>query len=61
MSYFESRSNHQFWADYIISSRSGYIYDDEGKTSDLEPDAMLVIAGGQNSDPLDDDSIPGTF
>jgi hypothetical protein len=51
----------RFWADYIIPSRSGYIYDDEGKTGGLEPGAMFVIAGDQNSDPLDGDSIPGAI
>jgi hypothetical protein len=51
----------RFWADYIIPSRSGYIYDDEGNTGGLEPGAMFVIAGDQNSDPLDGDSIPGAI
>lgn len=51
----------RFWADYIIPSRSGYIYDDEGDTGGLEPGAMFVIAGDQNSDPLDGDSIPGAI
>jgi len=49
----------RFWADYIIPSHSGYIYDDEGNFGGLEPGAMFVIAGDQNSDPLDGDSIPG--
>lgn len=49
----------RFWADYIIPSRSGYIYDDEGNFGGLESGAMFVIAGDQNSDPLDGDSIPG--
>jgi len=51
----------RFWADYIIPSRSGYIYDDEGNSGGLEPGAMFVIAGDQNSDPLDGDSIPGAI
>jgi hypothetical protein len=51
----------RFWADYIIPSRSGYIYDDEGNQGGLEPGAMFVIAGDQNSDPLDGDSIPGAI
>ena len=51
----------RFWADYIIPSRSGYIYDDEGNFGGLEPGAMFVIAGDQNSDPLDGDSIPGAI
>jgi hypothetical protein len=50
----------RFWADYIIPSRSGYIYDDSGVQGGLEPGAMFVIAGDQNSDPFDGDSIPGS-
>ena len=51
----------RFWADYILPSRSGYIYDDNGVYGGLEPGAMFVIAGDQNSDPLDGDSIPGAI
>lgn len=51
----------RFWADYIIPSRSGYIYDDMGNFGGLEPGSMFVIAGDQNSDPLDGDSIPGAI
>jgi hypothetical protein len=51
----------RFWADYVIPSRSDYIYDDAGKWGGLEPGAMFVIAGDQNSDPLDGDSIPGAI
>jgi Endonuclease/Exonuclease/phosphatase family len=51
----------RFWADYIIPSRSGYIYDDEGHSGGLPPGALFVIAGDQNSDPLDGDSIPGAI
>ena len=51
----------RFWADYILPSRSGYIYDDQGNLGGLEPGAMFVIAGDQNSDPLDGDSIPGAI
>jgi hypothetical protein len=50
----------RFWADYIIPSRSDYIYDDDGNSGGLPPGAMFVIAGDQNSDPLDGDSIPGS-
>jgi hypothetical protein len=50
----------RFWADYVIPSRSGYIYDDTGGTGGLEPGALFVIAGDQNSDPYDGDSIPGS-
>lgn len=51
----------RFWSDYILPSRSGYIYDDNGTFGGLEPGAMFVIAGDQNSDPLDGDSIPGSI
>ena len=49
----------RFWADYISSGQSGYIYDDSGVYGGLTPGALFVIAGDQNSDPLDGDSIPG--
>ena len=51
----------RLWADYILPSRSGYIYDDQGTFGGLEPGAMFVIAGDQNSDPVDGDSIPGSI
>lgn len=60
---FNGRRNYdeiRFWSDYIIPSRSNYIYDDNGVEGGLEPGAMFVIAGDQNSDPLDGDSIPGS-
>jgi 3-phytase len=50
----------RFWADYVLPSRSGYIYDDEGRRGGLARGATFVIAGDQNSDPLDGDSIPGS-
>jgi len=50
----------RFWADYITpGSTSAYIYDDAGVRGGLAPGAPFVIAGDQNSDPLDGDSIPG--
>jgi Endonuclease/Exonuclease/phosphatase family len=52
----------RFWADYISGGkRSRYIYDDDGRRGGLEPGARFVIAGDQNSDPLDGDSIPGAI
>jgi hypothetical protein len=51
----------RFWADYIDPSRSRYIYDDDGRPGGLVPGAKFVIAGDQNSDPLDGDSIPGAI
>jgi hypothetical protein len=51
----------RFWADYIAPYRSDYIYDDQGRRGGLERKAEFVIAGDQNSDPLDGDSIPGAI
>lgn len=51
----------RFWADYITPGRSRYIYDDEGVSGGLKPGQLFVIAGDQNSDPLDGDSIPGAI
>ncbi|MBA3747112.1 MAG: endonuclease/exonuclease/phosphatase family protein [Solirubrobacterales bacterium] len=52
----------RFWADYVQpGQRSAYIYDDEGARGGLQPGARFVIAGDQNSDPLDGDSVPGAI
>ena len=56
------RRNHdeiRFWADYVRPGRSGYIYDDAGGHGGLTPGAFFVVAGDQNSDPLDGDSVAG--
>ncbi|GGI81519.1 endonuclease [Saccharopolyspora subtropica] len=46
----------RFWADYVTPGRGGYLYDDAGVRGGLEPGARFVIAGDQNSDPVDGDS-----
>jgi hypothetical protein len=52
----------RFWADYITpGNTSRYIYDDAGNRGGLKPGSLFVIAGDQNSDPLDGDSIPGSI
>lgn len=52
----------RFWADYVSPGRaSSYIYDDAGERGGLKPRELFVIAGDQNSDPLDGDSIPGSI
>jgi hypothetical protein len=51
----------RFWADYVIPSRSGYIYDDSGTVGGIRPGDAFVIAGDQNADPYDGDSIPGAI
>jgi Endonuclease/Exonuclease/phosphatase family len=58
------RRNHdeiRFWADYVTPAKASYIYDDEGQRGGLKPGEPFVIAGDQNSDPLDGDSIPGAI
>ncbi|MCY7396578.1 MAG: endonuclease/exonuclease/phosphatase family protein [Nocardioides sp.] len=52
------RRNHdeiRFWADYVAGAR--YVYDDRGRRGGLERRASFVIAGDQNADPLDGDSV----
>ncbi len=52
----------RLWADYVgTRSRSAYIYDDRGRRGGLPAGARFVIAGDQNSDPLDGDSVPGAI
>ncbi len=52
----------RFWADYIWpGQRSSYIYDDGGSTGGLKPGERFVIAGDQNSDPFDGDSVEGSI
>ena len=57
------RRNHdeiRLWADYVTPGQaSAYIYDDAGRRGGLAPGAWFVIAGDQNADPLDGDSVPG--
>ena len=61
---FNGRRNHdeiRLWADYVTPGAGGYIYDDNGRTGGLQPGSLFVIAGDQNSDPYDGDSIPGAI
>ena len=52
----------RLWADYVGSGAdSSYIYDDEGVRGGLKAGSRFVIAGDQNSDPLDGDSLPGSI
>jgi hypothetical protein len=52
----------RFWADYVTPGpTSSYIYDDDGESGGLKAGSMFVIAGDQNSDPLDGDSVPGSI
>jgi 3-phytase len=51
----------RLWADYVTPGAGDYIYDDEHVFGGLKPGEKFVIAGDQNSDPLDGDSIPGSI
>ena len=51
----------RFWADYLSPGRSGYVYDDAGKRGGLKPGDRFVVAGDNNSDPKDGDSVPGAI
>lgn len=51
----------RFWADYITPGGADYIYDDDGVEGGLAPGSAFVIAGDENSDPLDGDSIDGAI
>ena len=51
----------RFWADYVSPALSAYIYDDDGVYGGLAPGAKFVIAGDQNADPFDGDSVPGAI
>jgi 3-phytase/alkaline phosphatase D len=58
------RRNHdevRLIADYIDGSKGEYLVDDEGTRGGLPPNALFVIAGDLNADPVDGDSIPGTI
>ncbi|NNE04552.1 MAG: endonuclease/exonuclease/phosphatase family protein [Xanthomonadales bacterium] len=53
------RRNHdeiRLWADYVSGS-GDYLLDDSGVRGGLQIGARFVIAGDQNSDPLDGDSL----
>jgi len=39
----------RFWADYLMSEQSGYIYDDQGSKGGLRGDARFVILGDLNA------------
>lgn len=56
------RRNHdeiRFWADYIASAAqpASWIRDDNGVAGGLSPDALFVISGDLNADPLDGGSL----
>lgn len=58
------RRNHdeiRLLADYIDAAKSGYLVDDRGQKGGLATNALFVIVGDLNSDPVDGDSVQGTM
>ena len=52
----------RFWADYVSGGRDArYVYDDQGRRGGLQRGASFVVAGDQNSDPVDGDSVQGAI
>ena len=49
----------RLWADYVSSdrTRSAWIVDDKGKRGGIDPGARFVIAGDQNADPNDGETV----
>jgi hypothetical protein len=58
------RRNHdevRLLADYIYGDKDNYLVDDTGSGGGLPGDALFIIAGDLNADPVDGDSVPGTL
>jgi hypothetical protein len=51
----------RFWADYVTPGKGRYIYDDKGRRGGLPVTEKFVVAGDNNSDPRDGDSVPGAI
>lgn len=51
----------RLWADYVSPGKGSYIVDDAGQRGGLQRGARFVIAGDQNADPLDGDSVAGAI
>ncbi len=48
-------------ADYIGGEKGKYLIDDKDVAGGLADDALFVIVGDLNSDPIDGESVPGTM
>jgi endonuclease/exonuclease/phosphatase family metal-dependent hydrolase len=47
----------RFWADYVSDEPQQWLLDDAGGRGGLDPQARFVIAGDQNADPVDGDTV----
>jgi 3-phytase/alkaline phosphatase D len=58
------RRNHdevRLLADYVDGDKDDYLVDDTGSGGGLRGDALFIIAGDLNADPVDGDSVSGTL
>jgi endonuclease/exonuclease/phosphatase family metal-dependent hydrolase len=58
------RRNHdevRLLADYVNGDKDDYLVDDAGSRGGLAANALFVIVGDLNADPVDGDSVPGTL
>ena len=53
-----NRDEIRLWAEYISPGRKPWLCDDRGNCGGLSTDALFVIAGDHNADPVDGDSAP---
>ncbi len=51
----------RLWAEYISSAPNPWLCDDHGRCGSLPEGERFVIAGDQNADPVDGDSMPGAI
>lgn len=51
-----NRDEIRFWAEYVSERPAPWLCDDQGRCGGLPGDALFVIAGDHNADPLDGDS-----
>ena len=49
----------RLWAEYLAPGDRAWLCDDQGRCGGLKEDALFVVAGDLNADPVDGDGIPG--
>jgi endonuclease/exonuclease/phosphatase family metal-dependent hydrolase len=47
------------WAEYLSGGEAPWLCDDEGRCGGLDSDALFVVAGDLNADPVDGDGVAG--
>jgi hypothetical protein len=51
----------RLWAEYLAPGAKPWLCDDAGRCGGLPADALFVIAGDMNADPVDGDGVPGAI